>query len=455
MKIITLITARPNSARLPDKHNRMIGNKTLMQWVISRVEPISHQIVICTTYGNEEYYAKYVNDTISVHAPDMDENNVVGRIKKAAITYNGDIYITICGDCPLVSTPLLEYMISSIRFNIDYVTVPGKHSHEGIEVLTRKGLLKLKDGEHISISMKALKSRVMPELNELTKFRASVDNHADLAFMREANKILGDDKFNYNNVRDLIRTFPIITKLNEHVNQKSVNFHTNKPNIAIITEGNYLDGLGHVARAIGLAQEYNECQHKHVEIYINNNDKTINMLERAGYEKDLDFFIGTPTIVESEYDKWEFITDKKENQTLTYGDIYLENPSFATNKRLLYTLAPIESDILISFGMGQYTKYIDKVMETVDNCHIISIQDVSNIGDYLLGTQKLITMWSQTAREAMLLGVNVEVYSANEEDDALCKQLHEKKYLTWLGNKSILDDIVIPIRSTMYDHYYF
>lgn len=445
-----------NSSRLPNKHNRMIGNRTIMEWIIERVKPVSHEIVICTTHGNENFYAHYVEDTVHINAPNMDENNVVGRIKEAARKYKGDAYIVICGDCPLVSTEILSYMIASVRFNRGYVTVPGVHSHEGIEVITRKGLLKLKDGEHISVSMKELKPRVMPELNEGVQFRASVDNHADLAFMREAHKVLGDDRFNYNGVRDLVRSFPLIKLLNAHVNQKSTTFYTDKPNIGIITDGGHNEGLGHIARSIGLAQEYNECQHKHIEFFVNNNDKVIDMLEAAGYEKGLDFHIGPPVIVEEEYGKWEFITDRKSKQTINYGDIYLENPTFATNKRMLYTLTPIESDVLITFGMGQYTKYIEKALELVDNCHVLAVQNVSNIAEYILGADKVITMWSQTAREAILLGTPVEVYSANEEDDELCKKLHEKNYLTWLGNKSILDEVTITRKAdNWYDSYYY
>ena len=217
-----------------------------------------------------------------------------------------------------------------------------------------------------------------------------------------------------------------------------ITFKDDKPNVAIITECNDNVGIGHISRAIGLAQEFNECQHKRVHIYINNNEKAKKMLIRNGYEENLDFFIGVDFA--NDDDNWLVLVDKKTNCTLDYHNIYKDNPIFAVNKRLNYIMYEIDSDFLVTFGMGSYSKYTEKAIDKIKDGHIISVVDSDNFKSYLYGTDTIVTMWSQTAREGIFLGKHVHCYTNNDLDAELCKYLERYEIVKWLGDISQLEE---------------
>ena len=163
------------------------------------------------------------------------------------------------------------------------------------------------------------------------------------------------------------------------------------------------------------------------------------MLEKFGYEKDLDFFIGLPTINIDDFDNWMFIHDTYNKCTLDYTNIYKELPTFAVNKRLNYIRYMIDSDILVAFGMGKYRKYVDKVIDRIKSGHIISVSNSANFESYLYGAKKVITTFSQTCREAIFLNKEIEVYSMNSVDDDICEFLENKGFFKWMGNIKELD----------------
>ncbi len=365
MEITTLITARPNSSRLPDKHNRMIGDRTLMDWVISRVTPISDNVVICTTHGNIDNYKSYVFDPdhrLHIHAPDMDEDNVAGRVRHTRHCFpKTNYFVIISGDCPLASTKLIEDMIQTLDHSDgDYVTVPGYHNHEGIEVMTPETLSKLDDGEHISVALNKFKSVEVSPIYDDLPIKVSVDNHADLEFMRECWSVLGE--FNYSLVCELIKHGSNIYKLNEHSIQKPVGWES-KNNVVIKTYGDDNYGMGHVARSIALAQYYNECEHRSVQIYVNNHPSVHKIMNRYGYEFNLDYFDSTtlPVIEEDKFHTYDFYEDTPLKMTMDWERIYKEDPTFAVSPRLNYIPYTFEHNRLAAMGLGNHQNYIKKL----------------------------------------------------------------------------------------------
>lgn len=437
MKNIALIIARPNSSRLPNKHNRKIGNLTIMEWIIKRLQDVVDEIVICTTQGSEHYYKQYISNKVKVIAPIVDDENVLGRIKEASNTFKGKYYLIVSGDCPLISTPIMKQLIRQLMDNrifdasmIDYGT-----SHVGVDAISWEGIQKFEYGENLSLSLlpdlKIFRQMMIPGI--YADFRATVDNHADLAFLRECHRIL-QDKFTFEGVSDLITYNPLINKLNAHVSQKEINFTTDKPNIALIADGNYKIGIGHIARIIALGQYYNECCHKHIFFYVPKNEIVIEMMNRYNYEINLDYSHDLPTILDDDLKNWKFIIDNNIFTSIDYSEEYIKNPSFAVNYRLNYIHNRIESDVVVSFGMGEFQKYGNKIFEELSNCKKHLLINVTNIPSYLLGAKRIITAWSQTAREAIFLGKIPEVYSTSLDDDKLCSELNKRGILKWKGN---------------------
>jgi len=435
MTKVALIIARPDSSRLPDKHNRLIGNLTIMQWNIKRLYDIVDQIVICTTKTGFASYQKYTNGKVKVIAPEVDDQNVLGRIKATSNLVKGDYYLIISGDCPLISTPIMNDLLKSLQSHqCDATMLIDGTSHVGADAITYKGIQKLEYGEHLSLKLvpNLNISNLIPLPGIYADFRGTVDNFADLAFLRRCHQILGDG-FTFEGVSNYIKSDPSVNLINEHVNQKTLDFNIDKPNVAFITEGNSEIGIGHVARCIGMAQYQNECCHRHIHFYVNNDKLVTKLLEKYGYEFGKDYSFGLPVIESNDFDKWEIIRDTYNNTTLDYDEVYRNNPTFGVDYRLNYIPYLVESNCLVTLGKGKHTRYGMKIIDSLDKQAKL-IVNVDNMGAHLKGATRIITIWSQTAREAIFLCKVPEVYSASLKDDELCEYLEKKGVIKWLGN---------------------
>ena len=436
MSKIALVIARPDSSRLPDKHNRMIGNLTMMDWILRRLQEVVDDVVIATTKKGLIYYQRYVNGRVKVIAPEADDNNVLSRIRKTAAIYKGKYYLIVSGDCPLISVPIMKDLLKQLIINRSYDScMLGSSSHLGVDAITWEGIQKFEQGENLSLNLvpnlNLFKMMILP--NFYADFRATVDNHADLAFMRECYSLL-DSQFTFEGVSDLIKSTPSINGLNIHVNQKEIGIKIDKPNVALLAEGNKKIGIGHVARMIAIGQYFNECCHKHIHFFVNDNKLVKNIMEKYGYQFGLDYSYGHPVVLENDFKNWEFIRDYITDTTYDYDKMYRINPTFGVDLRLGYVPNPILSDVVVSFGKGSHLKYGDVIFKKLPVCHKHLLYGVDNLASYLKGARHIITMWSQTARESIFLGKVPEVYTANDKDDKLCKYLDKKGVLKWQGN---------------------
>jgi len=135
--------------------------------------------------------------------------------------------------------------------------------------------------------------------------------------------------------------------------------------------------------------------------------------------------------MENDFINWEFIYDTPHKITYNYGKV---SPASPVNYRINYIPHVIESDVVVTFGKGEFVKYGESIFNTLPVCEKHILYNVDNLPSYLKGAKRIITVWSQTAREAIALGKIPEVYSANTVDDKICKKLDKKGVLTWKGN---------------------
>lgn len=436
MAKVALVIARPDSSRLPDKHNRMIGNRTMMDWILTRLEQVVDDVVICTTTKGLEYYKRYASSRVNVVAPEADDNNVLGRIRKSAEIYKGKYYLIISGDCPLISVPIMKDLLKQLIVNRHYdaCMLGDGISHVGADAISWDGIQKLEYGENLSLSLvpnlNLFRLMVLPTF--YADFRATVDNHADIAFLNECYRLATE--FTYEGVSDLIKSDPSIKGLNAHVAQKGIDFKTDKPNVALIASGDSNIGVGHIARIIAIGQYYNECCHKHIHFYVNDDKLVKDMMDKYGYIYGLDYSYGLPTFTTDEYGNWEFINDYKNNTTINYDEMYRKDAKFGVDLRLGYVPLVIKSDVVVSFGKGEFVKYGVDIFGKLPACKKHILWGMRDISRYLKGADRVITMWSQTAREAIFLGKVPEVYTDTENDDKICKYLDSKGVVKWQGN---------------------
>jgi spore coat polysaccharide biosynthesis protein SpsF (cytidylyltransferase family) len=113
MKIVAIVQARMSSTRLRGKVLMPLGQKTVLEQLIDRLSKtkLINQIVIATTTNPED-------DVLVNFCMDRglsyfrgEENNVLSRFYKCAVSFNADIIVRVTSDCPLVDPSIVDQTI--------------------------------------------------------------------------------------------------------------------------------------------------------------------------------------------------------------------------------------------------------------------------------------------------------------------------------------------------------
>ncbi len=246
-RIVAFIVARLSSSRLPAKHFRKIGDRSILEWSIFhlRKSETIDDIVIATVAeeANQPLRDFAREQGIPCFWYEGDVNHVTTRLRRAAETYNADICLLISGDCPLQHAPVIDRMVRSLRADpeADYVTLSGKRVGEqiaiqGLGVARREAWQRADDmsdrpelKEHhfpIIKREKALFRRQSCEITEDLLYsshpRFSIDTWADLEFMRAVHDALAKENraFDLENVIALLGERPELGAHNAHVHQR-------------------------------------------------------------------------------------------------------------------------------------------------------------------------------------------------------------------------------------------
>ncbi len=138
--------ARHNSSRLEGKVYKKIIDKKIIEYCISNSKKIRNvnEIIIATTNSKKDKKMHQIAKKNNVKVFFGSEKDVVKRYVDAAKKYNLDIIIRITGDCPFVSSEVLDIMLRShLKKNSDY-TVPRRATLGSAgEVISFKALTKL------------------------------------------------------------------------------------------------------------------------------------------------------------------------------------------------------------------------------------------------------------------------------------------------------------------------
>ena len=283
-RVIAFIPVRLSSSRLPEKHFRKIGSKTVLEWLIHNLKQCQQldEIVIATA-------AESANEPLKAFSRDFDvplfwyEGNidhVTTRLRLAAETYQADICLLISGDCPLVHGPTLDFLVEEFRKEptADMLTMPtnsyGEHSAlEGVLVSRLRAWQKADDladkpelKEHqfpLFWKRPELFARhkvYLPDNLFIRKHRFSVDTWADLEFMNTLHDrlVANNQNFQLPEVVQLLQKEPQLFKINEHVHQRKLIDENHKVLIAVDAGGQY--GYGHLMRSLELARQLTELK---------------------------------------------------------------------------------------------------------------------------------------------------------------------------------------------------
>jgi spore coat polysaccharide biosynthesis protein SpsF len=309
-RIVAIILARLTSARLPAKHLREIAKKPMIYHVVDRLKavPSVDEIVLATASKSENSkLGAYVEGLGIKVFYDNDENDVTGRVLRAAEYFEAEILTTISGDCPLIDPGYIEDGIHAIiREDADYVQVVkpfGTCLHEGISTFSIDAYRRINIlsntwyyREHPASALRDHKNLFqkanlhIPEIFATRTFRISVDNMADLIFMNEVYSKLYDGStiIDLEAVVKLVEDEPNLLKINSHVHQKTVQEKSKRLLYLTMASRNY--GFGHLARITALARELLESAAITPHLVLNRDEGAELFVKKQGIEPLLSDF---------------------------------------------------------------------------------------------------------------------------------------------------------------------
>lgn len=125
MKIVAIVQARMGSSRLPGKMMKPILGKPVLELLIERLKRVKllDEIVIATTTNKKDKVLEHLSKKLKVKCFRGSEEDVLGRVLKAAKNVKADLIVEITGDCPLIDPDITTKCIKLfLKGNYDYVS---------------------------------------------------------------------------------------------------------------------------------------------------------------------------------------------------------------------------------------------------------------------------------------------------------------------------------------------
>ena len=119
-RVVCIVQARLASRRLTRKCLVEIQGKPMIVHVVERALAVEDaHVVLATTRADQAEFIAAVEGRCDVVAYDIPEDDVLGRFRRVAREYLGDVYVRVTGDCPLfapdVATAVLRTLIDERR----------------------------------------------------------------------------------------------------------------------------------------------------------------------------------------------------------------------------------------------------------------------------------------------------------------------------------------------------
>jgi len=232
--ILIISQARMGSTRLPGKVLKEILGKSILWYLIKRIEQVEtpHKFIIAT--GSLEKNKEIVEFAKSERCEYFlgNDDDVLDRYYQAAKKFNGDIIVRITADCPLTDPNLIDYGIEMfLNGNFSYVsnghppTYPDGYdieifSFEALEAAWKEAELP-SEREHVTPYIwKHQEKFTLGNFEydpDLSKFRLTVDTPEDFLLI---SKIIVEfhenwPHFRLDDVMKFLSKNPELLKINE------------------------------------------------------------------------------------------------------------------------------------------------------------------------------------------------------------------------------------------------
>jgi spore coat polysaccharide biosynthesis protein SpsF len=194
-----ILQARFASTRLPGKALESIGNTSILQRCLNRLQCAAvGQVILATTERPEDDALAFVARRMGVAVFRGSTDDVLARFIDAAAVHRFDTVVRATGDNPAVDIDAPARLIDALhRHRADYACEDGLPYGAGVEVVTAAALARAaqlatrpEDREHVTTFFK-----LQPNIFRVTRIaapgalqrfdlRLTVDTADDLSFMR-------------------------------------------------------------------------------------------------------------------------------------------------------------------------------------------------------------------------------------------------------------------------------
>ena len=245
LKIITVVQARRNSSRLPNKILLQIGTLTVFETLRLRIEDANHdEIWLATTESRKD-------DVLAQMAKDWgwkilrgDTLDVLSRFERIIDKAKPDAVVRVTGDNPLSDkyaiNRLIEILSKKIKrysyiSDFNYKRYPIGYFPEIVTAERLKHLRKKIDKKdlhhftHVTSKINLDKENVgkIPETDHFPYFpdaRWTLDYQTDLDFLNQLNFASNNHliNFTYLEIYSLINEYPHLASINSSIKQKSI-----------------------------------------------------------------------------------------------------------------------------------------------------------------------------------------------------------------------------------------
>lgn len=244
MKILCIVQARMGSERLPGKVMRNILEKPMVIYTLDRLKRSKYidEIVLATSLEkSEEPMVSYLIDH-NYKIFRGDENNVLKRYVDATNEYGGDVIIRVTGDCPLIDSTIVDYVITFfLSHSFDYVRLDVPETFIrglDIEIFTKEAMNKVYNitksiegdspyKEHVTYYMythpEEFRIGIVKDSNLFRKeHRLCVDTIEDFQLVTLIYEHFNDGYVSAKEVVKFLDENPMIAKMNHEIKQKQI-----------------------------------------------------------------------------------------------------------------------------------------------------------------------------------------------------------------------------------------
>ena len=239
MKVIALVQARMGSIRLPGKVLKSIGNKPMIELLLTRLSQSSEldEIVVATSEDGQNDQLQSLVESLGYRCTRGSEKDVLNRFYESAKSLKADIVVRITGDCPLVDSMLVdqciqEYKSAQVDYfsNVDPATFPNGLD---IEVMSFESIKRANnetnseyDREHVTPYIRnssTFSKASMKHVEDLSHQRWSVDEPEDLIVVTNIFEHFSPNLyFDWQQVLELLQSQPKLFQANQNIKRRTL-----------------------------------------------------------------------------------------------------------------------------------------------------------------------------------------------------------------------------------------